>query len=144
MKCKYSNCKLGGEVDKESAIKDGNAYYHKECQEKRLFKRSVEDRLKRFLIKDVRMAMKKAIDDNNYPIDFVEFIIDRYDSKFDSPYSILYYAKNRDAIKDYMVMKSKKSMGELSKNLNSIEVEKETEFNFSHKFTPKWMKVYGE
>ena len=31
MKCKFTQCKLGGEVLKEDAIKNTTGYYHKEC-----------------------------------------------------------------------------------------------------------------
>ena len=31
MKCRWSHCRHGGEVDKEDAVHVGNAYYHKDC-----------------------------------------------------------------------------------------------------------------
>lgn len=90
------------------------------------------------------MALKKAIDDNNYPVDFVEFIINRFEDKLTTPYTILYFAKNHEAIKFYTEMKSRKAIGEMVKNIKSIEVEKEVEFTFVRKTKPKWMKVYED
>lgn len=31
MKCRWSHCKHGGEVNKDDAVKDGSAYYHADC-----------------------------------------------------------------------------------------------------------------
>ena len=31
MKCRWTHCKHGGEVDKDDAVKVGSAYYHKDC-----------------------------------------------------------------------------------------------------------------
>lgn len=31
MKCRYKYCKHGGEVNKEDAVVDGNAYFHPDC-----------------------------------------------------------------------------------------------------------------
>jgi hypothetical protein len=34
MKCRYSHCPYGGEVNKDEAVKDGNRYYHPDCKQK--------------------------------------------------------------------------------------------------------------
>ena len=40
MKCRWSHCKHGGEVDKSEAVQVGSAYYHKDCYTE---KKSIED-----------------------------------------------------------------------------------------------------
>jgi hypothetical protein len=32
MKCSYAKCPFGGQVEKESAVKDGSRYYHPVCK----------------------------------------------------------------------------------------------------------------
>jgi hypothetical protein len=43
MKCKFAQCKLGGEVAKEDAIKNNTGYYHNECLQEAMSRREIRE-----------------------------------------------------------------------------------------------------
>ena len=135
MKCRYSQCKLGGEVDKEIAIKDGSAYYHKECYEKRKFKQDIQkyylDNRKVFPKRDWNIALAKLIDGQQLDVGFVDYVARKAIKDIDSPYKIMYYCKF-DKYKDEYNKKVKEELGrQQAKEMKNVKVEQE-DFSFNY------------
>ena len=139
MKCRYSHCKLGGEVDKEIAIKDGSQYFHKECYDKRENKRASAKILINdfgFMSKQVNMVLKKIIDDNNAPSEYVLWMANKIKNEkmvINNPFGLNYYLKEGRNWKEFSKLKAKEEYKNLMKEDFKIELEKNTEFAYKER-----------
>ncbi len=104
MKCRYNHCKLGGEVEKDIAIKEGNRYFHKECYEKYKTKQMINVlfRDKGMYLKDINIALKRAVDDIGYNIRYVYYVATEKNRLISDPYKLLYQLKIEDNYKEYL------------------------------------------
>lgn len=131
MKCRYKHCKLGGKVDREDAIKIGNAYYHKECRREIEHKKEIE-RLyyEKFKLKEsfakVRGAINKYV--SEYPTDYILHILNQ-DIKLNSVYGISYYLRDSRFQKRYERDKAKL----VKFDINKVEIEEPSDIAYSNK-----------
>lgn len=105
MKCRYAQCKFGGEVEKKDAIKVGSAYYHKECNHERECKKLIEETYyKVFQNKDpiiqVRKAINKYVNNDNYKCEYILFVLNE-DIKLNSIFGLIYYLNNYKFLSKY-------------------------------------------
>lgn len=126
MKCRYNRCKLGGEVAREDAVVDGRMYYHKECYEKKVAKERIRGVLNKFPVRDVNISLSKAIDDNNYPVGFVEYIANNKLLKFQNAYGLLYQLKIEDNYKEYAQLERGKLLSEINEAVRGMDIELDT------------------
>lgn len=132
MKCRYKYCKLGGEVSKEEAIKDGRAYYHKECYQEKQNKKEIREiildqiptetsTLVSSIILDI--VNKKNIDSNYVLFALKESIrsgFKIYNAK--GLYTIANSKINKDKYKKLFIQQNKNN------NFDNVAVKKETKF----------------
>lgn len=125
MKCRYKYCKLGGEVEKEVAVKNGNMYYHKECYKKHTEKRRMREELvsRGMLQRDVNIALKKAIDEQDYDVDYIWFIINNRARKITDPYKILYQLKIDKNYEEFRSIEELKQRYMVNQHIKSSEIE---------------------
>ena len=131
MKCRYNKCKLGGEVARESAVVDGRMYYHEECYEKKTAKEKIREAMNKFPVRDVNISLSKAIDDNNYPVGFVEYVANNKLSKFQNAYGLLYQLKIEDNYKEYAQVERGRLLSDINRAVRDMEIELNTlEFEY--------------
>lgn len=111
MKCRYNQCKLGGEVDKYEAIKVGNCYYHKECYEEKEYKKQIEKTYYDTFqnnepIQAVRRAINKYVNKDNYEPKYILFVLNE-DIKLNSMFGLIYYLRNNEFRDKYNKEKAK-------------------------------------
>lgn len=111
MKCRYAQCKFGGEVEKEEAIKIGNAYYHKRCNQEREYKKLIEKTYYDIFqnkepIAAVRRGINKYIHKDKYDCEYVLFVLNE-DIKLNSIFGLIYYLNNKKFSDKYKRQKAK-------------------------------------
>lgn len=121
MKCRYKNCKLGGEVEKEDAIKIGSAYYHKECRREIEHKKQIEDLYyNKFKLNEnigqVKSAINKYIDE--FGTEYVLYILNQ-DIRLNSIYGVSYYLKDNRFKQAYDREKAKL----IKVDIDKVEIE---------------------
>ena len=145
MKCFYSQCKLGGNVEKDVAIKYNSKYYHKECYDKKINKEKAMQLLKQkgFVAKSISMALSSFVDKKNVDSEFVYFTV-KYvienNKQLNNPFGISYWLQNFDIIKEYEKYKNYKFIEERKKmevEIDDVEIPK---FNRKSK-PPKYLKI---
>lgn len=139
MKCRYKHCKLGGEVEKEDAIKVGNAYYHKECRREIEHKKQIEELYyNRFKlqenIRQVRATINKYV--SEYGTEYILHILNQ-DIKLNSIYGVSYYLKDNRFKQSFEKEKAKL----VTFNIDEIEVEKPKEIKYKK---PKKQQLWGD
>lgn len=145
MKCFYSQCKLGGNVEKDVAIKYNTKYYHKECYDKKIDKEKAMQLLKQkgFVAKSISMALSSFIDKKNVDSEFVYFTtkyVIENNKTLNNPFGISYWLQNFDIIKEYEKYKNYKFIEERKKmevEIDDVEIPK---FNKKSK-PPKYLKI---
>lgn len=144
MKCGYSQCKFGGNVDKKDAVKVGNRYYHKECNDKKNIKTLCSDKLKQhgMMSKLINIFLKSIIDDSNCDIHYLLFVINHVVNnglKLNNPYGIKYYMNNykiEALYNEHLKAETSKTF----KDMSSCETVAPTEFT-PNKVIPKYLKI---
>lgn len=135
MKCFYSQCKLGGNVEKDVAIKYNSKYYHQECYNKKINKEKAMQLLKEkgFVAKSISMALSSFVDKKNIDSEFVYFTV-KYvienNKQINNPFGISYWLQNFDIIKEY----------EKYRNYKFIEARKNMEVKIDDVEIPKFDK----
>lgn len=99
MKCRYAYCKLGGEVERDIAVKIGSAYYHKECNKEREYKQLIEKTYYEVFknkepIVQVRKGINKYVHTDNYECEYILFVLNE-DIVLNSIFGLIYYLNNK-------------------------------------------------
>lgn len=111
MKCNYKYCKLGGEVEKDIAVKVGRYYYHQECQKEREQKQQIEklyyDKFQNNEpIQAVRRAIAKYVHKDGYKPEYILFVLNE-DIKLNSMFGLIYYLRDKKFENKYYKAKAK-------------------------------------
>ena len=122
MKCGYSKCKLGGEVDKEVAIKVGKRWWHEECIKERDLKSEIEKTYyEKFESKEpiinVRNAISKYIDKDMHDPNYVLWCLKNKATKLNSLFGLSYilgYKQNEIDFKKEQARKINLEFGKYS------------------------------
>lgn len=128
MKCRYKHCKLGGEVEKEDAVKVGSAYYHKECRREIEHKKQIEDLYyNKFKLNEMMGQVKSAINKyvDEYGTEYVLYILNQ-DIKLNSIYGIAYYLKDNRNKQSFEKEKAKL----VKFDINEVEKEQSSDINY--------------
>ena len=135
MKCRYKHCKLGGEVEREDAIKIGSAYYHKECRAEIDGKKEIErlfyDKFQIYEgIGKVKGAISKYVDE--FEIKYILFVLHQ-NIKLNSIYGLVYYLRDDRFKKLYEKEKAKL----IKFDIDRAKIEKPREFTHTRQKTKK-------
>ena len=125
MKCRYKYCKLGGEVEKEIAVKVGSSYYHKECRREIEHKKQIEDLYyNKFklneMIAQVKSTINKYVDE--FGTEYILYILNQ-DIKLNSIYGLSYYLKDNRNRQSFEKEKAKL----IKFDINQVEKEQSSE-----------------
>ena len=139
MKCRYSYCKLGGEVNKEDAIKEGSSYYHRECHNKLINKRKSVELMTinlGFMRKQVNIILKKIIDDKNAPSDYVVWMLEKIikeSLKLNTPFGLEHYLSNGHYYDEFKRLKIKEDYYKMKNNKRKCETVEDTKIKYKKK-----------
>ena len=144
MKCRYSYCKHGGEVNKEEAIKDGNSYFHKDCYEEKQLKQSIEEyyisNMPSCTLQILRKVIKQLIHEKNNEAKYVMFVLEYiYKNKkpINNPFGLMNYCNDGIIKSEFKKLNIKKQYDEMNK---SIEVDISVNKN-GYKYKPSNKKI---
>lgn len=147
MKCRYAHCKHGGEVSKEEAVKDGSAYYHKECLKEKQTKQEIEsyylENLPQTTIQILRKVINQLISVNKYEAEYVLYIIKKIHInkfKINNPFGLVSYCNEGRYITEW---NKKKASQEYNKIKDQINTSNDSE-KINYKYQPnikKWTDI---
>lgn len=143
MKCRYGdNCKFDGEVKKEESIKEGTAYYHKECLEEKKIKVKIEEyyleNMPQTTMSLLRKVIKQLIRDKGYEASYVLYVCEwivKNRKPIRVPFGLINYCTN-----DYIYQEwNKKKINLEYKKMQEekVEIENCDTPSFSYKPTSK-------
>jgi len=148
-KCGYNQCKLGGEVTKDIAIKHGAKYYHNECLKEALNKNEIRKLFfKHINPTEVATVLNRTIntliDTKNVSSDFLLYAL-KYVIKNKlilNHAGGLYYIINNDKIKDsYNKELIKTKVEEIKKEVVSNNTNNETQYKFNQEQQNGWNNI---
>lgn len=129
MKCAYGqNCKFGGEVEKDLAIKVNGKYYHKECYHEKKMKSEIEnfyiENFPQTTLQILRRSIKQCLLNNevDYLYYLVKYIKDN-NKPINSPFALLNYCNDyriRNSYNELKISNAYKNVKDKIKN-NSDE-----------------------
>lgn len=134
MKCRYNHCKLGGDVEKDVAVKRGSMYYHNECYKKLIYKEEIRDILKarKMIQRDINIALKKAIDDDTYNVEYVRYVALNRQKEITDPYKLLYQLKIDRNYEEYLKKNGLKEQLKVNQFVKTYKLDNnEIKFNIN-------------
>ncbi len=138
MKCMYTQCKLGGEVDKDIAVKSGRYYYHKECFKEKEQKKEIEkmyyDKFQNNEpIQAVRRAINKYVNKDNYEPEYILFVLNE-NIKLNSMFGLIYYLRNDNFSNKYNKEKAK----QIKFDVDKVNIEESHTIQYKKKKRKGW------
>lgn len=142
MKCRYNKCKLGGDVSKEDAVKEGTMYYHKECYEKKKAKDELRVLMGKFPQRDINISLSKAIDESPFQVGFVEYVVKNKLSEFQNAYGLLYQMKIEKNYEDYVKREGQRVAFEINHAIKEMDIDTDI-LKFKYEPSPnKRLNIY--
>jgi len=101
MKCKYSYCSHGGEVEREEAVKSGNSYFHKDCYHEKELKQQIEEyylsNMPTCTLQILRKVIKQLIHEKNNSADYILFVLEfihKNNKPINNPFGLINYSND--------------------------------------------------
>jgi hypothetical protein len=146
IKCRYKYCKCGNEVNKEDAIKEGVAYYHKECFKEKTLKQEIEkyyiDNLPRTTIQILRKVINQLLYTDKYEAEYILFIVKKIHNnnfKINNPFGLKSYCnegRNKDEWNKIQINKQYNNIKKEIK-INNIKEDNKVKFTYNSN-NKKW------
>lgn len=128
MKCKYSYCKHGGEVDKNEAMKEGNSYFHKDCYKERQLKKQIEDyyltNMPTCALQLLRKVIKQIIHEKHIEAKYLKFVLEyiiNNKKPINNPFGLINYCNDGRIKDEYNKIKVREQYREMNKT-NDIDI----------------------
>ena len=129
LKCRYKQCKHGGEVDKEVAVKDGSAYYHEDCLKEKNNKKKIKDIYYKFYqskepVTQVNTGISKLVEKNDS--EYVLYALCQWIRQMKplkSIYGLSYVVADKDIESSYKKLKALEKVKEFNREIEIIESE---------------------
>ena len=129
MKCKYSKCKCGGEVDKDIAVKVGKAYYHQECIKEKNNKIQIKEIYQKYYpshepVQSLNTCISNLCEkvDSEYLLYCLCQWI-RQKKELKSIYGLNYVVANKDLETAYKKLKASEKVKEFKGKIEVVETE---------------------
>ena len=144
IKCRYKYCKCGGEVAKEDAVKEGNAYYHKQCLEDKNNKQQIKDLyIKYYNSKEpitlINSTIKKIVEDKGFSSEFVLYALCqciRQKKTLKGINGLHYIVLNEEIVSSYKKLKSVSDSKKI--DFNDIEIVIQKDITYSKRTNKTW------
>jgi hypothetical protein len=144
MKCKYSYCHHGGEVDKESAIKVGNSYFHNDCYHEKELKQQIEEyylkNMPSCTLQILRKVIKQLIHEKNNSADYVLFVLNyihKNNKPINNPFGLVNYCNEGRLKTEFNNREISIKYKEVKKDLDNKSEVQEMKFDYKPT-TKKW------
>jgi hypothetical protein len=144
MKCKYSYCHHGGDVEKENAIKVGNSYFHKDCYHEKQLKQQIEEyylnNMPSCTLQILRKVIKQLIHEKNNSADYVLFVLEfihKNNKPINNPFGLANYCNEGRLKTEFKNQEISKKYKEVKKDLDDILEIQEIKFKY-RPTTKKW------
>lgn len=139
MKCRYKYCKNNNEVEKANAIKEGGAYFCKECYKEKSLKQEIEDfylaNMPQTTLQLLRKVIKQLINDNGMDAEYVLYVV-KYiktnNKPLKVPFGLNNYCNNGYMLEEFKKSKVNKVYKEM-KNIKSDIESNENKVTFTYK-----------
>jgi hypothetical protein len=145
MKCGYNKCLFDGEVDKETAIKVGNKYYHKECHKQMQNKQDtrvlyLEKVNPSEVVKNLNSVINNIIEvkkvDSGLLLFALKYAINN-NFKINSPYGLHYIVNNYTIKNEYQ-----KYLGRQQKqDVSEVQTVEGSKFKVNVEKSDLWSKI---
>lgn len=143
MKCKYSYCKYGGEVDKENAIKVGNSYFHSDCYHEKELKRHIEEYYLKNMppctLQILRKVIKQLIHEKNNSADYVLFVLNyihKNNKPINNPFGLANYCNEGRLKTEFNRQLINEKYKQINKE-NKLNIDTENEVKFTYTISKK-------
>jgi hypothetical protein len=143
MKCKYTYCHHGGEVNKDEAIKIGNLYFHKDCYHEKQTKQEIEDyylkNMPSCTLQILRKVIKQLIHEKSNSADYVLFTLKYIKSNnkpINNPFGLINYC-NDYKLKNEFDKQLINEKYKLVKSINELDIDTENEVKFTYQPSKK-------
>lgn len=146
-KCAYKQCKLGGNVSKDIAVKKGNRYYHREClnelhNKEQIRKLFLEHINSTEVISLLNRTINNIIDVKKVPSDFLLFAL-KYVIKnklsLNHATGMYYIINNNNIKKEYMKQKAREINSKIK--TTNVSANNEVKFNITIE-NNSWSKIF--
>ena len=122
MKCRYSYCKHGGEVNKEEAIKEGSSYFHKDCYKEKQLKQQIEEyylsNMPPCTLQILRKVIKQLIHEKNIEAEYMLFVLNYITNNkkpINNPFGLANYCNEGRVRSEYNKIKIREQYNEMEK-----------------------------
>jgi hypothetical protein len=148
-KCGYNQCKLGGEVTKDIAIKHGAKYYHEECLKEAQNKNEIRKLFFEYINPTevatvLNRTINTLINTKNIPSDFLLYAL-KYVIKNKlilNHAGGLYYIINNDKIKDaYNKDSIRTKVEEIKKEVVNTNTSTEAQYKYNQEQQNGWDNI---
>lgn len=132
MKCRYAHCKCGKEVEKNEAVKVGNAYYHHKCYEEKQNKRKILEIYKKYYNPTegdmmINKAINQVVHSKGFAPEYVLFVLCqtiRNKRAMNNIMALHYLVNDKDYLDKYKKIKvSEKVMGFDFNGIETVSIE---------------------
>ncbi|MGL5151856.1 MAG: hypothetical protein ACRC7N_14915 [Clostridium sp.] len=137
MKCRYADCKLGKVVSKEEAIKDGSAYYHKECLREKQLKAKIEEyyleNMPSTTLMLLRKVIKQLLTEKGYSAEYILHVckwIVANKKPIKVPFGLINYCTNEYVFQEWNEKKISEEYNKIKDNVNKIESYDKPSFRY--------------
>ena len=148
MKCRYTHCIHGGEVDKEEAVKEGNSYYHKDCLCEKQNKEKIQEiYCKYYDTKEPISKIKKCINDlinKNINSEFILYCLCQYirqGKPMRNIFGLTYIVSDPEYEKSYKKIKAQEKIKNFKNNKKDIETVDQRCYTYKRKEKKKWSDI---
>lgn len=139
MKCRYKYCHNNNEVNKDDAIKEGSAYYCKECFNEKQLKQQIEQyystNMPSTAIQILRKVINQLLYKNNYDADYVLYILKKIHNnnlKINNPFGLINYCNDGRNLDQWKKEKTNEEFKSIKNDLIHYDSEK-NEIKFTYK-----------
>lgn len=129
MKCRYKNCRHGGTVEKEEAVKEGNAYFHIDCLKEKNNKAQIKEIYSKYYqsnepVMSINIGISKLCE--KVDSEFVLYCLCqwiRQKRELKSIYGLNYVVANKDLESAYKKSKASERVKEFEGEIAVVETE---------------------
>lgn len=100
-------------------------YYHRECYDKQSMKRKIRDILisRKMVQRDINIMLKRAIDDEEYNLDYIYYVVINKQDEIRDPYKVLYQLKIDTNYKEYEKIYKTKQQLKINQYIKTQEID---------------------
>lgn len=147
IKCRYNYCRHNNEVNKEDAIKDGSAYYCKDCYKEKQLKQQIEEyylvNMPATTIQILRKVINQLLYTNHYDAEYIMFILKKIyinKLKINNPFGLINYCNEGRNIDEWNKIKINQEFQNIKNEIITYENDNKVDFTYKP-INKKWTDI---